>query len=177
MKKDIHRRFVIGVMGGADVSADVMQLAYDLGCQIAENGWIVLNGGRDCGVMRASAEGAKSRGGMTIGILPGNSRDEANPFIDIAVVTDMGDARNAINVLSSDIVIALPGAAGTMSEIALALKNGKTVILLKNRLNSLFESYRSDGLLYCVDSVQECINLIKEFLSREIRSLKMNRNE
>jgi len=163
MKNRNNRRFVVGVMGGGDVSGDISQLAYELGCSIAGNGWILLNGGRDSGVMRASAEGAKSKGGMTVGILPGHSGNEANPFIDIAIVTGMGAARNVINVLSSDVVIALPGEAGTLSEIALALKHGRSVILLKNPVRELIEQACLGGAIYSCETVIECIDFIKKF--------------
>jgi len=125
------RKPVIGVMGGSEVSADVERMAGQLGKLIAERGWVLLSGGRDCGVMRASTRGAKEAGGTVIGILPDRETSaRVSPHLDIAVFTGMGDARNVINVLSSDVVIALPGSAGTMSEIALALKNKKPVILL-----------------------------------------------
>jgi uncharacterized protein (TIGR00725 family) len=72
--------------------------------------------------MEASARGAREAGGITIGILPGSSASEANPYIDIPIVTDLGNARNAINVLTSQVIIAIHGSYGTLSEIALALK-------------------------------------------------------
>jgi len=124
------RKPVIGVMGGADVDKDVEALAERLGILIARRGWILLNGGRSQGVMAASARGAKQAGGLVIGILPDRTTERASPHLDVAVVTSMGQARNLINVLSSDVVIACPGKLGTMSEIVLALDNGKPVILL-----------------------------------------------
>jgi hypothetical protein len=81
--------------------------------------------------MEASAKGAKQAGGITIGILPGDSDSEANPYIDIPIVTAMGNARNAINVLTSHVIIAIEGSYGTLSEIALALKCRIPVIGLK----------------------------------------------
>lgn len=155
------RKLMVGVMGGARVSAEVYQTALRLGELIAENGWLLLNGGRDAGVMRASAEGAKRAGGMTVGILPGDDAAGANPFIDIAVVTNMGDARNVINVLSSDVVVACQGGAGTISEIALALKNGKTVILLDWSIDPLFEQERADGRLMFAPTPMACVQLIE----------------
>ncbi|MBN1561399.1 TIGR00725 family protein [candidate division KSB1 bacterium] len=151
---------IIGVMGGATVSDLDYQLAYELGALVAERGWILLNGGRDAGVMRASAEGAKSRGGTTIGILPTASKADANPFIDIAIVTNLADARNLINVLTSDVVVACQGSAGTLSEVALALKNGKTVFLLRLDVGSAFQEYRQKGRLIDVSTAQECVDKI-----------------
>jgi len=155
---------IIGVMGGAQVSEEVYRMAYELGVLIAEQGWILLNGGRDAGVMRASAQGAKSKGGLTIGVLPGASKHEANPFIDIPIVTNLGDARNLINVLSSDIVVACPGSAGTISEVAMALKNNKAVILLKFPLITAFQTYADRGQLFYAESPSECITKIENLL-------------
>jgi len=160
------RRPVIGVMGGARVTPEISKTAFELGALIAANGWILLNGGRDAGVMRASAEGAKSKGGLTLGILPGNTKYEANPFIDIPIVTNMADARNLINVLTSDVVIALPGSAGTISEIALALKNAKPVILLQFTPGNYFPEYEENGLLISTATPAECIEHIREIISR-----------
>ena len=159
------RRPIIGVMGGASVSEEVYRMAYELGALIAEQGWILLNGGRDAGVMRASAEGAKSRGGMTIGILPGASKAQANPFIDIPVVTNLSDARNLINVLTSDVVVVCPGSAGTITEVAMALKNGKNVLLLKFDLRAVLREYERSGLLRYVETPRECVREIKRLLS------------
>ncbi|MBN2410401.1 TIGR00725 family protein [candidate division KSB1 bacterium] len=156
---------IIGVMGGASVNRDAEKTACELGVLIAENGWILLNGGRNAGIMRASAKGAKSGGGLTIGILPGSSKSEANPFIDIPIVTNMADARNLINVLSSDVVVACPGSVGTVSEIALALKNLKPVILLNFDPGNIFAEYIREGILIKVETPAQCINKIKDILS------------
>src|SRR3990172_2187913 len=158
------RRPIIGVMGGSRVSPDVANMAFELGALIAAQGWILLNGGRDLGVMRASAEGAKCNGGLTIGILPGNSKWDANPFIDIPIVTGLSDARNLVNVLSSDIVVALPGSAGTISEIALALKNGRPVILMRMEMDRIFKEYTISGLLHSAQTPEECIALVQQLL-------------
>jgi uncharacterized protein (TIGR00725 family) len=111
----------IGVMGPALCLPEVYSLARDVGFLIGQRGAILICGGRG-GVMEASAKGAKEAGGITVGILPGASADDANPYIDIPIVTDLGNARNAINVLTSQAIIAIHGSYGTLSEIALALK-------------------------------------------------------
>jgi len=165
MASNKKRTPIIGVMGGASATKQVEKAAYELGALIAENGWILLNGGRDSGVMRASAEGAKSRGGLTIGVLYGNSKSDANPFIDIPIVTNMADARNLINVLSSDVVVACPGSAGTVSEIAMALKNSRPVILLDFDPGHVFAEYERQGLLSSAGSPAQCVDKIKEILS------------
>ncbi len=125
-----RRAPVIGVMGGGDVPPPVLVLAEKVGRRIANEGWILLNGGRDAGVMRASARGASDAGGTVVGVLPGCDGSGAAPGLTVAIVTGLGDARNAVNVLSSSVVIALSGGAGTLSEIALAAKSRKPLILL-----------------------------------------------
>ena len=151
-------------MGGANADERTLQLAYDLGIAIAENGWILLNGGRKAGVMQASARGAKKAGGLTIGILPTNDKSGLGDYIDIAIITGLSDARNLVNVLSSDIIVACKGSAGTISEIALALKNDKRVILLDFPVHKTFQEYFSSGLLTIVENVCEAVLQIKAFL-------------
>jgi uncharacterized protein (TIGR00725 family) len=125
------RRPVIGIVGAGDPSAESYAAALTLGRLVAERGWIVLTGGRPLGVMAAACAGAKQiPGSLTLGILPGASGDEG-PDVDVAVFTAMGEARNAINVMTSDVVIACGvEGPGTVSEIALALRAGKPVSLL-----------------------------------------------
>jgi len=150
-------------MGGANVDHHTRQMAYDLGKAIAENGWILLNGGRRAGVMHASARGAKEAGGLTVGILPDRDRQGASEYIDIPIVTGMADARNLVNVLSSDVVVACRGSAGTISEVALALKNGRRVILLDFPIQSTFQEYLTMGLLSSADSVEDTISIIQDY--------------
>ncbi len=97
-----------------------------MGRLIAENGFILVNGGMK-GVMEASAKGAKAKNGWVIGILPGKSPQEANPYTDIAVPTGLGYLRNALVVLNSDILVAIDGSYGTLSEIAYSQIFGKNV--------------------------------------------------
>ncbi|MBN2848814.1 MAG: TIGR00725 family protein [Coriobacteriia bacterium] len=124
-------RTVIGVMGsGRPLDGAAFSLAHKLGALIAERGWVLLTGGRSAGVMDAASRGAKGAGGLVIGVLPDADGSLGSEYLDVAIRTGMGDARNVINVLSSDVVIALPGGAGTVSEVALALKAGKAVIVL-----------------------------------------------
>jgi uncharacterized protein (TIGR00725 family) len=151
------RKPVVGVMGGSKVSDEVYATARSLGGLIAERGWVLLNGGRNRGVMAASAEGAKEAGGTVIGILPDKNTKQASPHLDIAVVTGMGDGRNLINVLSSDVVVACPGALGTLSEIVLALKSNKRVILLGREVGSELERYRRSGQLTVADTPAEAV--------------------
>ncbi|MGI5876669.1 MAG: TIGR00725 family protein [Dethiobacteria bacterium] len=167
-KKDVIKfhKFIVGVMGGGDdVSPKTMDTAYQLGKLIAEENWVLLCGGRPKGVMEASAKGAREAGGLTVGILPNKDKTCASENIDICITTGMGDARNYINILSSDIVVALPGRAGTISEIALALRNEKKVILLNFDLRDVFDYYRKKGLLLTANTPEKVIRLIKEFRS------------
>jgi uncharacterized protein (TIGR00725 family) len=125
------RKIVIGVMGpGANATKEDLQYAFKLGKLIASQGWILLSGGRDEGVMDAVNKGAKSAGGLTIGIIPTKDDAHTSEAVDVSIITGMGSARNNINVLSSAVVIACGMGAGTASEIALALKAKKQVVLL-----------------------------------------------
>lgn len=111
----------IGVLGPNTTTNAQYQLGKEVGRKIAETGSILFCGGLG-GMMRAAAEGAKSAGGQTVGILPGIDKSAANEFIDIAIPTDLGAYRNALLVRSCDAVIAVHGAYGTLSEIAFALR-------------------------------------------------------
>ncbi|MEM2345413.1 MAG: TIGR00725 family protein [Archaeoglobaceae archaeon] len=119
----------IGVIGSGFCNEETYKLAYRVGELIAEKGCILINGGLG-GVMEASAKGAKSKGGITVGVLP-RGVEEANPYIDIKIATNMGHARNMIIVHSSDALISIGGEYGTISEIAIALKERKRVASLK----------------------------------------------
>ncbi len=157
------RKRVIGVMGGSGSGAEACRLARRLGQLVAEGGDVLLCGGRDEGVMAAAARGAREAGGLTLGILPGSDPDLASEHIDLAVATGMGNARNAINVLSSDVVVACAGGAGTLSEVALALKSGKTVVTLGFDPGTGFSSWRGRGLLLA-DTAEEAHRLVKTHL-------------
>jgi uncharacterized protein (TIGR00725 family) len=120
---------IIGIIGGNKVSDQIAQTAYLVGKLIAERGGIVLCGGLG-GVMESACKGAFEFGGMTIGILPGTDKADANPYVKIPIPTGLGYARNAIIAQTCDAYIAIGGAYGTLSEIAMALNNGKKVISL-----------------------------------------------
>lgn len=114
------RETIIGVMGPGNADQEVLSLAEELGALIAENGWTLLTGGRSSGVMEAASKGAKSRNGRTIGILPFRDLDLAkvSSYVDVPILTGMWDARNAINVLSSQVVLVCGMSSGTASEAA-----------------------------------------------------------
>ena len=111
----------IGVVGSGDCSLEVAKVAEEVGERIARAGAVLVCGGRG-GVMEAAARGAKKGGGQTIGILPGFTRKEANRYIDFFVITGLSEARNVVVVRSSDVLIAVEGGFGTLSEIAMALQ-------------------------------------------------------
>jgi len=122
---------VVGVMGpGAGARPEDLENARRLGEGIARAGWVLLTGGQAVGVMDAAGRGAASAGGLVVGVLPGDDAGTASEALHVAIVTGMGSARNNVNVLSSDVVVACGMGAGTASEVALALKAGRPVILL-----------------------------------------------
>ena len=153
--------------GGEIVNAGDYEDARRLGGLIAKEGWILLNGGRASGIMEASARGAKENDGLTIGILPGNDPTWASEYIDIPILTGIGFARNYINVLTSDVVVALPGKTGTVSEIALALNIGKKVISLNFDLGPLFKNYEDEKQLIYAKQPEEVMSLIKKILRND----------
>jgi len=146
----------IGVIGGNQADPEIIQLAEEVGEEIAKADSILICGGRS-GVMEAACKGAKKIGGTTVGILPGDYRNEANPFIDIPIVTGMGIGRNIIIVRSSEVVIALDGQYGTLSEISHALQLGIPVIGLKT-WNLTKDIQNSNS---AKEAVELAINLIK----------------
>jgi len=124
------RRTVVGVMGGSAADARTEQNAYQLGRLIAGRGWVLLCGGKPHGVMAASARGAQEAGGLTLGVLYDEDRELAGAHLDLVLPTGMGAGRNIINVLSSDVVVACRGNGGTLSEVALAIRYQRPVVLL-----------------------------------------------
>lgn len=161
------KKIIIGVMGpGIEATANDLKNAYELGKSIADQGWVLLTGGRNVGVMDAASQGAKAANGLTIGILPTDNTNAISEAVDIAIMTDMGNARNNINVLSSNVVIACGMGAGTASEIALALKANKRVILLNDskEAQSFFTKLSSENICI-VNSFGDAIAAAKTILA------------
>lgn len=131
-------------MGGGRCDEEIAGIAESVGRAIAENQAVLICGGGG-GVMEAAARGASQAGGIVVGILPSDDESSANPWVDLPIVTGMGNARNAINVLTSHSMIAIAGGAGTLSEIALAIKVGTPVVGLRTWVSSI------DGQLYSED--------------------------
>lgn len=125
---------LIGIIGAGSCEPSLEELALEIGREIARQDAILVCGGLS-GVMTAAARGAKEVGGFTVGILPGSSTQDANVYIDFPIATNMGQARNAIIVQTADVLIAVGGGYGTLSEIAMALKIGKTVVAVRNQFS------------------------------------------
>ncbi len=120
----------VGVIGAGSCDERIYRIARELGAGIAGMGWVLVCGGLG-GVMEAAARGCSEAGGTTVGILPGFQKGSANAYIKIPLPTGMGEGRNLLVVRASDVLIAVSGGYGTLSEIALALKAGKPVIGLE----------------------------------------------
>ncbi|MGM0405876.1 MAG: TIGR00725 family protein [Thermoplasmatota archaeon] len=141
----------VSVIGGdvGSCSDKDRERAEELGKGIAEMNMILVCGGRG-GVMEAACRGAKSAGGITIGILPSGNRSEGNDYLDHAIVTNLGMLRNSLVVLNGDVVVAIDGSYGTLSEISMATKYGKRILGLGT---------------WDVDAVEECSS-VKEVLGK-----------
>lgn len=161
-------RFVVGVIGAGRASARDELNARELGELLAREGWVVLSGGRRAGVMQAVNEGAKRvAGSLTIGILPtaDAAQGSVSEHLDVAIYTGMGNARNNINVLSSNVVVACGASGpGTVSEIALALKAHvpRHVILLTDDQASITFFRKLGGAMLTIASTpSEVVEQIK----------------
>ncbi|MBN1485383.1 MAG: TIGR00725 family protein [Chloroflexia bacterium] len=159
----------IAVCGAAVCDRATYERARRVGCLLAEAGAVLLCGGRG-GVMEGACRGAREGGGLTVGLLPGARPDEANPYVDLPIVTNLGQARNAVLVLSAQAVIAISGGAGTLSEIAFALKLGRPVVGLGTWRMVRGDGQTEDGILYA-DSPEQAVEWALEglnsFLPRE----------
>jgi len=123
----VSRTPYVAVVGPGEASPDELHAAEEVGAGLAEAGAVVVTGGLG-GVMEAACRGARSRRGRTLGILPGDDRDAANGWVEIAVATGLGELRNGLVVRAADAVVAIGGGHGTLSELALALKLGRPVV-------------------------------------------------
>jgi uncharacterized protein (TIGR00725 family) len=125
-------RVIVAVVGpGEEATREAIEDADAMGVGIAERGWITLTGGRDAGVMAAATRGAARRGGFTLGLMPGATRDGAAPEVTIALATALGEARNAVIASAADALVVCGMNAGTASEVALALRGRKLVVLVR----------------------------------------------
>ncbi|MBA7654402.1 hypothetical protein ES703_62280 [subsurface metagenome] len=152
----------IAVIGASQCSPREAKLAEEVGRELAKQGVALICGGLG-GVMEAVCKGASLEGGVTIGILPGGSRHAANPYVQIPIVTNMGEARNVVIVKSAEAVIAIGGSYGTLSEIGHALRNGVPVVGL-NTWSLSREGQTDDSIIPAqnpIEAVNTALSLIK----------------
>ena len=123
----MSRTSYVAVVGPGEASPHELQAAEDVGAGLAERGAVVVTGGLG-GVMEAACRGARSRRGRTVGLLPGDDRESANGWVEIAIATGLGELRNGLVVRAADALVAVGGGHGTLSEVALALKLGRPVV-------------------------------------------------
>ena len=152
------RKIQIGVIGGRQVSSDLLNDAEEIGRLIAIRKAVLICGGLG-GVMAAACRGAMHVGGTTVGILPGSLSEDANPDVSIVIPTDMGVARNSIIIHSCDGVIAVGGKYGTLSEIAFALQKEIPVVSLK--------SWNVDENVIQANSPEEAVEKLFEKLGKK----------
>ena len=150
------RRRVVSVIGGHSCTKEVEQLALNLGKKLAKVVGILVSGGLS-GTMKAVCRGFKAAGGLTVGIITSYNKNEANPFVDIVIPTGMGLARNVLVVKAADVVVALPGEAGTLSEIAYCIQFGIPVVNLSN--------WDIPGVIKA-KTAQEAVEKVKQILKR-----------
>jgi uncharacterized protein (TIGR00725 family) len=141
---------LIAVVGGGTCSREETTLAEETGRLLAARGAIVVCGGLG-GVMEAAARGAKSNGGITVGILPGTDASAANPYIDVPLATGLGEMRNFLIVRVAQALIAIGGGIGTLSEIALAQRTEKPVIGLHDSFRNAVDIPRVDRAAEAVE--------------------------
>ena len=150
----IDRKKLIAVIGGSNSSKQEIKAAEAVGRELAKRGAILVCGGLG-GVMEAACRGAISEGGLTVGILPGESRRDANKYVQIPIITGMGYARNVAVVKSAQAVIAVSGSYGTLSEIGHALQSGIPVIGLNTW--SLSKSGRLNSSIITAENATEAV--------------------
>jgi len=156
------KKIFISVIGGSDCSPSVIELAEEVGREIARQGAVLVCGGLG-GVMEAACRGASREGGLTIGILPGDNRQAANPYVQIPIVTGIGYARNLAVVKSGQAVIAIDGSYGTLSEIGHARQSGIPVIGLNTWSISI--DGQPDNSIILADSPKDAVNKAIELIN------------
>ena len=154
---------IIGIMGPAKATEKSMLDAYELGKYCAEQGYVTLSGGKKEGVMNEALRGAKEQKGITVGIMPTDDRSEYSDYIDIPIVTTYRSGRQIIEILSSDIIIACGISVGTSSEISLAVKPGKPIILvgMDDITNNFYKQLIPSNQLSIVKDYKEAIKVVE----------------
>lgn len=157
----LDKKILIAVIGGSQASKHEIKTAEDVGRELAKRGAAIVCGGLG-GVMEAACRGASSEGGITIGILPGENQNDANQYVQIPIVTDMGYARNVVVVRSAQAVIAIGGSYGTLSEIGHAIQSGIPVVGIDTW--SLVRSGKINSSIIpaenAIDAVEKAFDLI-----------------
>lgn len=162
----------VAVIGASSIDKETEKKAFEVGRLLAKNGYIVSCGGLT-GVMEAVCRGAKQEKGLTIGIIPQKRKSLANPYVDIAIPVPFSQARNIVVVLSGDIVVAISGKAGTLSEIALAWIYKKKIVALTGvggwsgkMANTQVDNRRSD-VIYGEDTPEDVIQKVNELFKED----------
>ncbi|MGD9656070.1 MAG: hypothetical protein AB7U61_00275 [Methylocystis sp.] len=146
-----------------------LKCAYEIGKLAAQSGYVVLTGARPSGVMEAGLRGAREAGGLTIGIVPSKSKSDASPFADLVVVTGLNSARNYINALTADVMVVCGVEAGTLSEIALALKEQKHVVLItENKRASEFLTGLSEKLVHVATAPEDAMAIVHTLIKNTL---------
>jgi uncharacterized protein (TIGR00725 family) len=167
------RRMLIGVLGpGEGASQKEMDDAQLIGELVAKAGWGVLTGGRVAGVMGAAAEGARAAGGLTVGLLPTPDTLGASPAVDVVLATGLGEARNAVIALSSNACVVCGMNAGTASEVALAIRARKPVVLVRaDEVTAKFFRSLDADVVRVAMSAGEAIEVLRGVLMSGARPL------
>lgn len=156
---------IISVIGGADSDPSILELAENIGGEIAKRGLALACGGLG-GVMESACKGAKRHGGVTIGILPSDNKESANQYVDYAIPTGLGYARNFLVAKAGDAVIAIDGSAGTLSEIAIAWFSDKPIVAIapsggwaRKLAGTQIDNRRTD-IVFSAESPEEALDII-----------------
>ena len=158
----MEKPFYIGVIGAGTCPDNIYGIAREVGFEIGKRGWALVCGGLG-GVMEGAAKGCSEAGGITVGILPGLKRESANPYIRVPICTGLGEGRNLLVVRASDILVAIAGGYGTLSEIGLALKMNKPVIGL--------ETWEHISGVHYVSDYGNAIRMVEELLNEQLLPL------
>lgn len=159
---------IVGIIGpGESANPENIELAYVVGGIVAKLNFVLLTGGRNCGVMEAAIKGAKENNGITVGIIPDDHKNRMSSYVDIPIVTGMGNARNNIIVLTCDLIVAIGNGPGTLSEIALAIKSGKKILIDHSAQNTLayLKRYENSYVIpFDPVNINEIENLIVKYI-------------
>ena len=166
-----NKKFV-AVIGSGQATTQEVKLAESVGRELALKGAVLICGGLG-GVMEAACRGASEKGGTTVGILPGDSRQSANPFVQIPIVTGLSHARNVIVVKSAQAVIAIGGSYGTLSELGHALQNGIPVVGLHTW--SLARENKPDSGIVYTQNAKDAVEMALDLINDEIGETNANR--